>query len=82
MAAGSYFGPAKGEFRRPKDSKKKIEYTNFLLADSGVKVTKKRRVNKPLVFDWLRHAKITSYYEKYDYMCNFQQIRALLEVFS
>ena len=39
------------------------QYTNFLLADSCVKLTKKRRVNKLWVFDWPRHAKINSYSE-------------------
>ena len=53
-----------------------LKYTNFLLADSCVKVTKKRRVNKLSVFDWLRHAKITSYSEHFEKTCLFVQLSA------
>ena len=53
-----------------------LKYTNFLLADSCVKVTKKRRVNKLWVFDWPRHAKITSYSEHFEKICLYVQFSA------
>ena len=48
----------------------------FPISRIMLKVTKKRRVNKLWVFDWLRLAKITSYSEHFEKICLYVQFSA------